>query len=415
MCSCAGEPVTGFVPMRKNIARLILTNLFVVVLISAVLPLLTRLVSPADWGLYQLLVNLAIVVASILFLQLDLTYMVTAARQSRRLIAAVVPPIGLAMALLATGVVAALICVSADYGLGALVAVPAALGLAFYQMQQVIQAAEGEFKGYARTKVMVQVGQYLGLAIVAVVSPQPLLLFLAWSFPLLPLSVTYCKRQWQPRLWRHTARVLRHYSSTTSYGAVSVLINNARNVIPLMLLFAIAEPHDYGIFMLAIRLLDLPVSVAGTALQHVLMPVLGSLWAAQREKAVLLFLRWLALLVAAAVAGGVLLAMIPDSLYTFAFGVEWQGLRQWMLLVAAWKLVEFINVPLAPVSNLLANQKAVAFIRAFYLTVSVVAMMMVETFLAGVLVIVVFSSSYYLTCIALNFCQLLRERKVSCL
>lgn len=400
--------------LRASIVRLLATNIGLLLVSLAVIPVLTRLVSPMEWGRYQLMVNLAVVAASVLFLQMDMAYMVTTGRQARRLIAAAVMPVGVAMLLAGMVAVALLIVGSDTYGAWALLVLPAALGLSFYQMHQIAQAKNGNYKGYAWTKVGVQVGQNICLLLMGWLSCGATGLFIAWSLPLIPLSMAFYRQHIYRKLWRHAWKVVRRHGKTAGYGTASVLFNNARSLIPLMMLFTISDPHEYGVFMLAVRVLDIPVSIAGVALQHVLMPTLAQLWSKQRQEAVRFYVKWMLVLLALAAVGGGMLILVPDSTYAFMFGNEWVGLGKWMLMISIWKLLEFVNAPLAPVSNLLSNQKWVAFLRIFYCGISILAMTLVDDFYSGVVVIIALSSAYYMTYLMLNAFQMLMGRKSKC-
>ncbi|MDF2446254.1 MAG: hypothetical protein K0S46_1490 [Moraxellaceae bacterium] len=398
--------------LRASIARLLATNVGLLLVALAVIPLLTRVVSPADWGHYQLLVNLAVVAASVLFLKMDAAYVVVLPRQARRLIAASVLPVALATSLLFAVVVTGLVLWREEYGSWALLAVPAALGLAFYQMTQVMQAADEDFAAYSRTKIQVQLGQNALLLAAAFLYPDFVVLFLAWCLPLLPLSWRYVRDRQVRDAWRKASLVLRRQRDYVLYNAPSVLLNNLRMVIPLMMLFAVADPHQYGLFMMAVRLMDIPVSVVGSALQNVLAPRLSVLWKEDREAAAGLFFKSMLRLQLVAVAGGMVLALIPDSLLVAVLGPQWGGLKGYLLLVAGWKLLEFVNVPLAPVSNLLARQRAVALQRVFFLALTVGLMLWLgDNTKNGVLVIIGCSAAYYLTYTFLNGLQMWQAGK----
>lgn len=396
--------------LRASITRLLATNVGLLLVSVAIIPLLTRVVSPADWGQYQLLVNLAVMGGSVMFLKLDAAYVVETLARRRRWIAGAVLGLGIGTGLVFMAVMVALVALSDRYTGWSLLAVGGALLLSFYQMRQIMQAAHGDYQGYSRTKVFVQLSQQLTLLGAAFLGAHYGWLFVAWLLPLLPLAVAFVRTNFRGlRLDRLRVTLVRQRSYVL-FNAPSSLVHNFRQTLPLLLLFAVAPAHEYGLLMMALRLLDLPISVGGVALQHVLYPEISRLWGSDRVQARRLYFTWLLRLGGLAVTMAVVLLLLPDGLYVLVMGQQWSGMRELMLLAACWKLMEFVATPLAPVSNLLAIQGRVALLRVVFLLLSVgLVWWLGKDFAGAALLVVACSFFYYLLSVLLNYHYMSRQ------
>lgn len=396
--------------LRASITRLLATNAALLLVGLAVIPLLTRVVSPADWGRYQLLVTLTVVAASILFLKLDAAYVAAKRGRARPGIAAAVLPLSLVTLLVLVLVVGGLVLWREEYGAWTFLAVPGALGLALYQMTQAMQSAEEEFRAYSRTKMLVQLGQNACLLTVAFLAPEAAFLFLAWCLPLLPLSLRYWRRHWRTQGWRRALVVARRSRDFVIYGSASLLVNQLRLVLPLVVMFSLAEPHQYGLLMMAIRLLDLPVSVVSTALQHVFIPRFSAVWAVDAAQVFGLYRRLLALVLVLGAAGAGVLALLPDAFYVALLGGEWAGLRRFLLLVLGWKVLEFMAVPLAPLLNLMGRQRWL-FLTGMLALLAMAPVPLFRDFHAAVVYMAVVSGLFYVAIIAATSAGMLARRR----
>ncbi len=145
--------------------------------------------------------------------------------------------------------------------------------------------------------------------------------------------------------WAGVWRVIKRYKQFPIFSTWSGLFNTTGTQLPPLIVAAFFSANSAGLFALAIRILNIPVSVLGGAIGQVYFSNLAEAKREGRlselvEKGVLNLLKL-------ALPAGVWFMLVAPDLFAFAFGQEWKVAGEIARWMTPWILCQFISSPLS--------------------------------------------------------------------
>ncbi|MGK0254906.1 MAG: O-antigen/teichoic acid export membrane protein [Mariniflexile sp.] len=150
-------------------------------------------------------------------------------------------------------------------------------------------------------------------------------------------------------------RLAIRYKKFPMYSTVSGFLNTAGNQLPPLILAAYFDMIAAGLFMLANKMLMLPVSMVGSAISNVFLAEAPN---ANRNNELAVLVRTLFLkLIDISLVPAIILILLGQDLFAVIFGPEWAEagiMASWM---AVWLFFVFISSPLSTIFTVLEKQK----------------------------------------------------------
>jgi O-antigen/teichoic acid export membrane protein len=390
----------------------------------AVAPLLSRLYSPADFGLFGVFISVAAMAAVIVTLRLDLAVVVPEADEE----AMDVVGVGVLIAAAMTALSAALVLVAGDL-LGQLLGEPGVVPL--LALLPLYLGANGVFQmlnywstrtsHFARLSVAemtrsvsvagVQVaGGYLGTGAGGLALGQVFGQVVATCM-LIVRSAATNRTLFRRRLSVELVRqVFGRFRSFVVFGTPQALVNAINQGLPAFVLTVSFDAGIAGHYVMAQRLLSAPIGLLGRSTRQVLYPRLSR--AMSDGDALRVALRSTGLLaVAAAVPVAVVIAAGP-AIYRFVLGNEWVLAGEFSRYLVLWLAVAFVNIPSVSLIPLLEMQRWHAAYEVVYLCARFAALLIggsTGDALTGIILFSLVGVAFNLVLIAVPLVQLGRS------
>ncbi len=357
----------------------------VVSLVAA--PLLTRLYSPAEFGLLAVFTSVVGVAAVVISLRLELAVPVPAEED----VAAEVVTAGIVVAAALAGVAAVLVAVLGDEMSAALSVPELAPHLRFVP---VYLAAGGVFNmlnyWFARRDRFATVAVVSAVRSVAVAAAQAVLglarsggLGLIAGFALGPvvqagglLLAGARGRSPLPVLrltWGGLAQVLRRFRPFVVFGTPQALVNALNQSLPAVVMTLAFSASVAGFYLMAHRLIAAPIGLLGRSVRQVIYPQL----ARALEEGSALRLAWRAtfhMSLLALPAAAVVFVLGP-GVFAWLLGPEWRVAGEYARYIALWLAMGFVNIPSVCLVPLLEMQRWHAGYEVVYLGARLTALL----------------------------------------
>ncbi len=352
----------------------------------AIVPVLSRLYSPDDFGVVGVFLSLASVLGVVAALRLELAVVVPREDDEARSI------MGIALLAVAGVMLATLVAVilggsalSVFLGVPALAPLLGVLplyvaSLGTFQVFSYWSTRTEAFGRLAAAQVSRAVSTGLGQAGLGVaglgasgmLAGQVVGQVLA-TLTLLTRSARAGGGELNTRVNLSSAKVLlRRYNDFVVYGAPQALLNAAGQGLPAILLTSVFGASAAGQYLLAQRIVTAPGNLLGQSLRQVLYPYLSKRLDDQRvmRMAVTTTL-WLA------VVGGLpaaILGVYGPDIFSWAFGTHWHLAGQYARYTGLLLAAGFFNIPAVSLIPLLRVQRWHAGYEAVYMTFRIAAL-----------------------------------------
>ncbi len=174
-----------------------------------------------------------------------------------------------------------------------------------------------------------------------------------------------------PRRWTDVAGQFRTYRAFAVFGSAQALTNALNQAMPVVLLAALFDATSVGFYVLAHRLLAVPLNLVGQSLRQVLYPRLG---AAMATGDALRLGRGVTLgLLALAVPGVLVVSFAGPGAFAWLLGAEWRTAGVFAGYLAVWFGSGLLSVPAVSMIPLLGAQRTHTALEVVYLVARVVA------------------------------------------
>ena len=190
--------------------------------------------------------------------------------------------------------------------------------------------------------------------------------------------------------WGHLKRLATEYRDFPLYSATQNLLNALSSGLPVLLLthyFGIAVA---GAYAFGIRLIEAPMSLVMSALRQVLFQRAGEMQHHGRPLSPL-FLKSTAGLFGLGVGPALLLAFSAPALFAWVFGAQWRGAGEFARYLVVWLLFVFCNLPSVLFARLVRIQREVFLFNVVLLIARVSALMVGGTYLTALQTVGLFS------------------------
>lgn len=170
----------------------------------------------------------------------------------------------------------------------------------------------------------------------------------------------------------------------------SYLLSVVSEMLPAILLGYFFSMAVVGFFSLALRVLSAPLTVIGSSLTQVFFPQATEV--NRESKLDHMILNSFGQLVKIGLTPFILLAVSAPQLFAMIFGSEWFIAGEYVRWMSVWLFLHFVTTPLAPVYMIVEKQKKYLFITSGMLVTRILALLIGGFYHNALLAIQLFSS-----------------------
>ena len=389
----------------------------------AVAPLLGRLYTPADFGLFGVFISVAAIAAVIVTMRLDLAVVVPESDEE----AMDVVGVGVLTATVMS-VLAAVVVLVAGELLGAVLGEPGVVPLlallplylganGVYQMLNYWSTRTSNFARLSIAEMTrsasvagIQVtGGYLssgpGGLTLGQVSGQVIAAAMLVARSARSSGALFTRRL-DVRVVRQVLGRFRHF---VVFGTPQALVNAINQGLPAFVLTVTFDAGIAGHYLMAQRLLSAPIGLLGRSTRQVLYPRLSR---AMNDGSALQVASRATLLLALAAAIPVALVVVGGpAIYRFILGSEWVLAGEFSRFLVLWLAVAFVNIPSVSLVPLLEMQRWHAVYEVIYLCARLAALLLGASTgdpLTGIIVFSLVGVAFNLVLIAVPLLRLRR-------
>jgi len=328
-------------------------------------PLLTRLYSPKEFGIFAVTSSLMIILGTVVSWRYELAIPLAKDRETGvsllmvSLAATVLTVLAVSVCLWVGEKLNWLSLLHPDFATYAWVVPFALLGTGYAQSLTYGALWLKQFGLITRMRLIQSLGQGLIVVVGGILGIGALGLLLGFVLAkylgLLPLlrALPISRRDFIPRRWVEAAF---RYRDFPLYNTWAALVDAVGNQLPVILIAKFFSAADAGQFSLAVRVLALPSLLIGQGLSQAFYP-----WAAEfADRPELLRERMErlsgALLISALGLFG-LVAVIAPSMFSWLFGDAWSLAGHYTRYLTPWLLLNFVSSPLSTIVLVKQKQK----------------------------------------------------------
>lgn len=348
-----------------QIATLMSGTLIAQVITLAFIPIITRLYTPSEFGVYALFMTLSSIVGLVSSLKYDQAIMLPKQEIDAQAIVFLSVLITSVITLLSIIAVLVFYDLLLEYFLGnstMIVLLP--IGILLVGLLQIFNAYSSR-KQYYKELSIVKV--YNSSIIVGVQSTIRYLLKLdglvigkilgdvVSLFLLLKLHIKkqtlQLKQISKNRMIVNAAK----YNSFPKYQSTTVFMSAISQSLPVLLFASLYSPEIAGFYSLAIRMLQVPVGLIGSSTREVYYQKASKMYAAG-ESIFLLYKKTTLGLIKIFILPFIIIVLFGDILFNFIFGSEWLRSGEFSQVMIFWIYLLFINSPSVATYSILNMQ-----------------------------------------------------------
>jgi len=143
------------------------------------------------------------------------------------------------------------------------------------------------------------------------------------------------------------------------------LLVRGSTMLPAALILGSYGATAAGLYFFAARLIERPGMLLGDSLTRVPMRQFAAR-VQERKKLTRMALAYTAVMGAPVIGGVVLLALIAHPLFRIVFGVRWEDAADYSVILAWWAAVRLTSLPMATLTTVLRVQKLSFYVDAFF-------------------------------------------------
>ena len=179
------------------------------------------------------------------------------------------------------------------------------------------------------------------------------------------------------------------YRNFPLFTSPSLLLSVVSNMLPAILLGYFFSMAVVGFFSLGYRVLSAPLTVIGSSLTQVFFPQATE--ANRDDELANITLKAFEQLVKVGMTPFILLAIAAPELFAIVFGHEWLIAGEYVRYMSIWLFLHFITTPLAPVYMIVERQERYLFITSGLLIGRILALVIGGLYNNAILAIQLFS------------------------
>lgn len=342
-------------------------------------PIITRIYTPADFGIFSIYASIVSIAAVIATLRYDVAIPITKTSRQAKTIALVSL---LFLFLFSFFIFLLLLCglfiFDGEYfnGNGYLYFIPVGVFLTgFYQILNYISYKEGWFKKVAVSRLgqvffsgFFQIGfsrlNEFGLIIGQVLGQVFSGIFLFFHALKSGYFLNFNKKYF---FWG-----VKRYKNYPIFSTWSALFSTIALQLPTLVFAYYFGPAIVGIFALTQRVLTLPLWVVGNSVASVVHSRLAE--AKKKNNLLVLYKNVYEKLTVMALAPLLFLGIVAPDLFAFIFGEQWRESGEFARLMLPWIYMAFVSSPFQSIFELANKQKDLAIINFFFFFIRVISL-----------------------------------------
>lgn len=357
-----------------QILTLMSGTLLAQIIMLGAIPILTRLYTPTEFGLFSLFLSIITIIGSISSLKYDQAIMLPKSEKNAQALVFLSILITVSITIISIVFILLFNDFILDYFDGSitiLYLIP--IGILLTGLVQIFTAYSSRnqfYKHLSKTKVAnasflasVQIGlKYLfnynalieGKLVADLIS---LLLLFRYHFKKQTLQIKFLSKR------RIKLNVDRHHHFP-KYQAGTVFLNSLSQNIPILLLGTLYSSEIAGYYALTIRVLQAPVSLIGMSTREVFYQKASRLYA-NKESFLKLYEKTTLGLLKIIIVPTFIIYLFGEELYSILFGTEWNIAGIYSETLIFWILLAFINSPSIMAYSILNLQKVQMYLEFF--------------------------------------------------
>ncbi|HEX7000432.1 MAG TPA: oligosaccharide flippase family protein [Trueperaceae bacterium] len=210
--------------------------------------------------------------------------------------------------------------------------------------------------------------------------------------------------------WRRVKVVLGKYRMFILYGTPQALVNAFNQSMPALVLTATFGASVAGFYLMAHRLVAAPVSLVGSSVRQVIYPQLARDF--DRGVALRSATRTTLAMAALAVPAAAVIFVFGPALFAWLLGTEWRETGEFARWLIIWLAVGFVNIPSVSLIPLLDMQRWHLIYEVVYLGARLTALLIGTQQNDVRLGIILFAMVGAFFNVVLSFAPLLRLRSI---
>ncbi len=361
------RPAASFM---KNAFKLAFGSSFAQLLGLLVLPILTRIFAPDDFGIFAIFISLTGLLGVVACLRYEMAIMLPERDEDAANIGVLCIGLSLVVSLVLGGILAffkepLFVAIKAESFLPYVALIP--VSVFFFGLYLSLNYWNTRFKrfgGLAKARIVQSSASQLGkllfglsgmVAGIFLVIPhlfgQVLCVgYLFWD-TIKSGRLSLLKSVSFEKIFENAKR----YRHLPLYGTWSALLNTASNQVPLLILAYYFTTQVVGYFSLSFQVLSLPMLLLGTAVGQVFFQRATE---ALREGALAVTVeKLLVALVTLSIVPFFVLGIAGGDLFSIVFGPQWTAAGLYVQLLSAWVFLVFVSTPLSTIFDVLEKQR----------------------------------------------------------
>lgn len=348
----------------KNVLRLAGSSSVAIAITLVSLPIITRIYSPEDFGQFQILLSTIGVLSVITSFRYEMAIVLPKGRNE----ASAVYTLALVFLTLTTLLItlaffffggAFLQLLNAEVLEPYLFLMCIAIFLAgLVQVLRYAITREKRFKELGSNRV-IETASAQGMKIsLGLLSPTFLSLFIsqvAGYILSLVLAVKYKKTRLSFSR-RKLGWALKKYHRFILYNTPAVLVNTVALQLPVFMIARYFGPEFVGYYILAIRLIEVPLRIVGNAISQVYYKQAADIFHSGPGNLLRLYRRTVVKLACVMIFPAVLVIALAEPLVPYILGDNWSEVGSIMMFLIVWKYFEFLNYPVSSTLTVINEQ-----------------------------------------------------------
>jgi len=165
------------------------------------------------------------------------------------------------------------------------------------------------------------------------------------------------------RLWT----VFRKYKKFLYFNTPAVFVNTLALQLPIFFIAKYFGTEYVGYYMLALRLIEVPLKIVGNAISQVYYKEAADTYHQSTGKLLKLYLNTVKKLALFMILPSILIYFVSEPLIPYVLGENWAMTGQLMSMLVLWKFFEFINYPISTTYTIINKQEFEIYINTFFI------------------------------------------------
>lgn len=406
----------------KNILKLASSSIFIVLISLISLPIVTRIYDPSVFGEFQVLVS----TIGIISIMVSFKYEMAIVLPKNSIEANAVYSLSIILLLITTTVFSLIFYFFGSLFLSFLNAeelepylILLIIGIFLSGLVQIcgyILTREKNFHRLGNNRVIESIsaqGMKIGLGLI---SPTFLGLFISQlvgyllniylTMKISKISFIFSKKK--------ILVVFRKYNKFLLYSTPAMFINTIALQLPVFFIVKYFGVEFVGYYILAIKLIDIPLGIIGNAISQVYYKEAADQFNIGVEKLFILYKSTLKKLIFFIFIPSILIYTLAESLVPYILGDNWSVTGQIISILVIWKSFEFINAPISTTLMVLNKQNIDLFLKIFlsFGLRLIVLMLFNDSFIEMMYALTISAAIYYGTFNLITYFILRRENEI---